>query len=394
MSDDISASQDFNSKWAWHSTAVEWRKHIWAKIRLLPHRDVWLVAMVAVAFLATAVYELRTSALQAKLFSTIAARLSYKVNPGPSTRIVFPETGPFNETRGYAELPRFTERLMNNGFHIAAQSQFSSALGDLASWGVTPPYRPAAAAGLVIRDGHGGVIYDAPSKLRIFSSYDEIPPLIVNALLFVENRELEDASALTRNPVVDWGRSSKAALSYAGRKIGLPLPVEGGSTLATQIEKFRYGGGGRTHSASDKVLQMLNASIKVYRSGVDTRPRRREIIVDYLNSAPLAAVPGYGEVSGLRNGLYAWFGMDLDDIQAALKQPGAAGEAESAFKHVLALLCATRAPSYYLIHNRSALEARIDFYVRQLETGGAISHDFATGVREAPLAFSSRSPAP
>src|SRR5437667_117919 len=144
-------------------------------------------------------------------------------------------------------------------------------------------------------------VHDAGARERVFKSYEDIPSLAVKALLLVENRELEDSEVATRNPVVDWGRLGKAGLTYAGHKIGLPFHVEGGSTLATQIEKFRYADGGRTGSAGDKLRQENSASLRVYRAGPDTREERHEIVLDYLNSVPLAAAPQYGEVYGLGN---------------------------------------------------------------------------------------------
>src|SRR5262245_26446516 len=56
----------------------------------------WTLAIVPI-LVATGLYETHTSALQARLFSAIARRLTYQVTAGPSSRIVFPESGPFNE---------------------------------------------------------------------------------------------------------------------------------------------------------------------------------------------------------------------------------------------------------------------------------------------------------
>src|SRR5262249_45995667 len=128
---------------------------------------------------------------------------------------------------------------------------------------------------------------------------------------------------------------------------------------------------------------------RVYRKGEDTRPQRQEIILDYLNSAPLSAAPDYGEVYGIGDGLVAWFGKDLGEVRTALIH-GTEREREEAFKYVLALLCATREPSYYLRTNPAALEARVDFYVNQLASAGVIPNRFAEGVRKVELQFPSR----
>src|SRR6185369_17592150 len=115
-----------------------------------------------------------------------------------------------------------------------------------------------------------------------------------------------------------------ASLLDAGSKLGMNLPIQGGSTLAIQLEKYRHSPNGRTNSPLDKLRQVAGASLKAYRDGADTRDWRREIVVDYLNTAPLAAAPGYGEINGLGDGLYAWFGLDLDDVKAALRDEGSA----------------------------------------------------------------------
>ena len=105
----------------------------------------------------------------------------------------------------------------------------------------------------------------------------------------------------------------------------MPLATEGGSTLATQIEKLRHSPGGRTSSPLDKLRQVTAASLKAYRSGPDTRAYRRDIVVDYLNSMPLAALPDRGEVRGLGEGLQAWFGLDFADVQRSLLDRGDLG---------------------------------------------------------------------
>src|SRR5690606_37854207 len=123
----------------------------------------------------------------------------------------------------------------------------------------------------------GKTLYDAQRRERIFFDYAEIPQLMVDTLLFIENRELLAAQDPRSNPTLEWDRMAKASLLYAGSKMGLPLSVEGGSTLATQLEKFRHSPRGRTSSAQDKLRQITAASLKAYRDGLDTTQRRREI---------------------------------------------------------------------------------------------------------------------
>ncbi len=359
---------------------------------VLPRPPKWLVrGLVFTLLILSFVYEFRTSALQSRVFSYIARHMSYGLEPGASSRIVFPKDGPFNLRRGYSYLPAFQERLKEHGFSVTEQNRFSLLLATMAAWGFSPPYREAANASLVIRSSEGLPLFDTSLQDQVFHSFDQIPILAVQALLFMENRELgEDSADLSRNPVIEWDRLAKAGFSYAGNKLGLPFGMEGGSTLATQLEKYRYSPEGRTGSAGDKFRQMMSASLKVYRSGTDTRSARHEIILDYLNTVPLAAAPGYGEVNGLGEGLGAWFGVRLDDANKVLRQPGASPEKAKAFKQVLMLLCAVRAPSLYLLQDRPALAARANYCVKSMRDSGLIDREFATLLEATPIQFAQR----
>jgi membrane peptidoglycan carboxypeptidase len=385
--EDLVLPDDLPERWSDEKSLRDGLKSFRINLLILKNNWRWLaLTIVPMIFVTIVLFEARTSVIEAKILSRVATNLSYSIGNGPSPRITFPSSGPFNESRGYAELPEFGQRLTESGFRIVAQARLSPELERLARWGITPPFREPAASGLVVRGENRTVLYDASARERVFKSYEVIPPLAIKALLLVENRELEDSEVATRNPVVDWGRLGKAGLTYAGHKIGLPFHIEGGSTLATQIEKFRYADGGRTGSAGDKLRQMISASLRVYRDGPDTREERHEIVLDYMNSVPLAAAPQYGEVYGLGNGLYAWFGIELNPARATADP--------RIFKHIVALICAARAPSFYLVQNRAALEARTNFYVRQLQANGSISEDFATAVESAPLEFLSHAPEP
>ncbi len=93
----------------------------------------------------------------------------------------------------------------------------------------------------------------------------------------------------------------------------------GGSTLATQIEKYRHSPNGRTASIRDKLQQMASASLRAYRLGEDTTEARRKLVVTYLNTMPLSAKSGFGEVHGIGDGLWAWYGRDFAEVQRTLR---------------------------------------------------------------------------
>ena len=92
-----------------------------------------------------------------------------------------------------------------------------------------------------------------------------------------------------------------------------------------------------------------SASLRAYLDGPETGAARRRIVVDYLNSTPLSARPGIGEINGLGDGLWAWFGSDLASAAAILREPAtepaALGEQARVYKQVLSLLLAQRRPS-------------------------------------------------
>jgi membrane peptidoglycan carboxypeptidase len=353
----------------------------------------WLtwIAMVA-AGVALAAYEMRTSALESWVFSTYAKRMSYAVKPGPSPSIVFPRRGPFDLRSGYTLIPDFTRRLEAEGYQISEQSRFSPDLLRLTRWGVLPPFRLPTSTRLTIRGMDDRPLFQAPIANHDFEHFEDIPPLAIKALLLIENRELEQPADYRSNPVVDWDRLGKAALLYAGRKLGLPVHIQGGSTLATQMQKYRFSDHGRTDSIFSKLRQMTGASLLVYRKGPDTRAERRQIILDYMNTVPLAAAPRYGEVHGLGNALYAWFGRDPAGLRRDLSLPGDRPAKVKAFKEVLELLCAVRAPTYYLLQNHAALEARVRFYIKMLVKDQVIDEDFAGRLAAMPVEFSPRAP--
>jgi len=341
----------------------------------------------ALLFIGAFGYELRTSTLEAWLLSHYAARLAYEMLPGPSPSIVFPHSGPTDERRGYSRIPLFQSRLQAQGYQVAEQARVSPELAQLMNWGVSPPYREPVEVSLVIRSSGGRTLYKSVNADRLFEKFEDIPPLLVRTLLFLENRQLEDSSSPHSNPVIEWGRLAKAGFLYGGSKLGLPFSVQGGSTLATQLEKFRYFPQGRTHSVTDKLRQMVGASLKVYREGSDTRSWRRTIIVDYLNSIPLAAALGYGEVNGLGEALYAFFGLRLSDVSNALASEGLASAKVHAFKHVLALLVALPAPTAYLLEGRAALEDRVNQFAWRLAKAGVIDKEFAQALQKASIGF-------
>lgn len=335
-------------------------------------------------------WETSTGILESHLLSHWAKGMTFYIQPGPASGVVFPRGGPTDVRRGYTRIPEFTRALEGRGFRVAEQARFSPALAMAARFGISPPYRETAVAGLAIEGADGSDLFEATDRTSGFESYQEIPPVVARSLLFIENRELEKGASRWSNPAIDWGRWTKAVLVYSARRVGLPLRAEGGSTLAVQVEKYRHSEDGRTGSPVEKLRQVLTASLRVYQEGPDTREERHHILVDYLNSVPLGATRARGEIFGLNQGLSVWFGLDPSRVMSQIRSGKTVAVRARAMKHVLALLCAVRAPSRYLTEDREALERRADAYAGLLAKEGIYDADFAERVRATRLSFVKR----
>jgi membrane peptidoglycan carboxypeptidase len=246
--------------------------------------------------------------------------------------------------------------------------------------GLPPIYREKSQAGLEILDDRGQPMYQALTPRRVYRDYASIPQLIVQSLLFAENRELLDASTPYRNPTVEWDRLARAGFDFALYSVARRHPVSGGSTVATQLEKLRHSAGGQTASTGDKLRQMFSASLRAYLNGPRSLAARKQTVSDYINSLPLAAIPGHGEVTGLADGLQAWFGADVDDLNRLLdlsddaaESTGCMHEKALAYREALSLLLAAKKPSTCLASGQTALTHRVDAYLRLLAKSGVIS---------------------
>ncbi|WP_457789479.1 transglycosylase domain-containing protein [Pseudomonas sp. PL-6] len=351
--------------------------------RLLPYLLVPLLLLLAAALLA---FELRSAHFQARELSRYAASLNYRVEPGPSPAIVYPSDGPFDKRQGYAYLPLMLERLQQRDFLISEQARFSPALMAYSHRGFFPPFVEKSQSGLSIADCRGTPFYQFRYPQQGYADFAAIPPLVVGSLLFIENRHLLDSEQPLANPAVDWPRFAMAALSQLGKLLDVQDQSAGGSTLATQLEKYRHSPDGLTLSAGEKLRQMISASVRAYQQGPQTLEARRNIVRDYLNSVPLSAAPGHGEVHGLADGLRIWYGADFERSNALLdpaRTPEASlAERGLALRQVLSLMIAQRRPSYYLAQGRKEMEALTDSHIRLLAGGGLIDG----ALRDAALA--------
>ncbi|MYM83103.1 glycosyl transferase family 51 [Duganella sp. FT50W] len=341
-----------------------------------PRNALLLVLLVGVSFAGYWGYrETLTSTVQAAVFSDLAGKMTYRMEKGPSKSIRFPHDSPYDERLGYAGLPDYIGKLSQRDYHVAAQARISPKMADLIDMGVFATYREKTKTGLTIYDCRAQELFAASYPERIYNRFEQAPIALVNSLLFIENRELLDQTYPKRNPAVEWDRLAKAMLEKAVSAVGGGHRAAGGSTLATQIEKYRHSPEGRTGSMTDKLQQMLSASMRAYMDGPDTTQARRRIVLEYLNTVPLSAKPGYGEVNGLGDGMWVWYGRPFNEVNQRLGGKLDKPDAETAlvYKEALSLMIAQRRPSYYLGDGAADLEVLANSHLRILAADGAIT---------------------
>ncbi|MES2297622.1 MAG: transglycosylase domain-containing protein [Pseudomonadota bacterium] len=329
--------------------------------------------------------EVRTSALQAQFFSNMVSKVKYSMAPGPSTAIRYPSDSPYDERLGYANLPDFLSKLKAKDFEINAQARQSPKMRELADMGIFATYREKTKVGLDILDCRSQPLFTARYPERFYEHFEDAPTLLIKSLLFIENRELLDPTYPKRNPAVEWDRLSKAILDKSLGVFSGSKRSAGGSTLATQIEKYRHSPEGRTSSLKDKLRQMVSATLRAYQNGEDTTAVRRQIVLDYLNTVPLSAKLGYGEVNGLGDGMWVWYGRDFAQINATLKGKFDTPDAVLAYKEALSLLIAQRRPSYYLGEGDEDLETLTNSHLRVLAQAGVITPSLRDAALKAKL---------
>lgn len=390
----------------------------------------WVVVLLASVALALGglvlfvFWEMRTSTLQARWLVSLASELTWSVEEGPSPSIVIPQPGPYDLRLGYAGLPGMIEGAMAEGFRVVEQARVSPEFRrSVEEWGLFPIYRTKAQTGLTVVGRQGESLFARPYPVHAYPSFESIPPVVWQTLLFIESRTILDPDRPRKNPAVEWSRLLRSGVDLGRRFLGRDGSIAGGSTLATQLEKFRHAPDGLTASLRAKLTQMASASLRAYRTGPETLPARRRIVLDYLNSVPLAAQRGEGEVTGLGDGLHAWFGRDfgaanrhLAEVSpgsedslivasltsaegaSALSRPSRSeGDLQAqgaAYREVLSLLLAQRRPSYYLIQpdGAEALGLLTDRYLGFLSDAAVISHELAAAAGEAEIELRSVSP--
>jgi membrane peptidoglycan carboxypeptidase len=372
-------------------TTVRW-VFKWSLRVFLVTLPIWLIA----AYLAW--QEMRNSHWQAKYLTKIAQESTFTVEDGPNPTPWFPSYGPYDSRLGYTRINAIAENLTRNGYSVTRQTRLSPRFLELTKMGIYPPYREKTRTGITILDRQSTTLYSAYRPERVYDTFEMVPKSIIDSLLYIENREILDQTYPRKNPAIEWDRLALAVLEKARQIIQPNLNAPGGSTIATQLEKYRHSNEGRTSGIRDKLLQMGSASIHAYMYGEETLETRKLIVLQYINSIPLAALPGYGEVNGLGDGLWAWYGLDFDEINQKLtalsqlkgnQDPTPYAEA---YKQMLSLFIAHRRPSFYLLKGLSELDALTNTHLDLFANDGIISRSLRDAAKKYKLTLRRAAP--
>ncbi|HWY16573.1 MAG TPA: transglycosylase domain-containing protein [Rhizomicrobium sp.] len=357
-----------------------------------------LLLLVAVFLMvaSAALQEMRTSRLQSDIFTKQARELTYTIAPGASAWLRFPNGGPYDARLGYSRLPQFIARLKAQHFAVTRQAVQSSGLRAIADSDGYAIYSEKQHAGLALKDRAGSPLYQASYPERSYDRFESVPPLVVNTLLFIEDKDLLEKDHPHYNPAVEWKRFLQASAGWMAGWLNPRLKHGGGSTLATQTEKFRHSPGGRTQGVIEKLRQMDAATLRAYLGGPDTYAARQHIVTTYVDSTPLGSRPGYGEIIGVGDGLRVWYGTDFAEANRILADPnfGDIRRKAEIYKQVLSLMLAERRPAWYLAADRSALLALTNNYLRRLAAQKVIGRTLYDAALQMPLPFRAQAPAP
>lgn len=386
--------------------------------------------LLAAGLVAGLWFEARSSFFQARLLAGYAEEIGWSVEEGPSPRIRFPGPGPFDQRRGHSRIPHMVERLEERGFRVDSQAAVSPRFAAVVDFGLFPVYPVKDRAGFRLLESGGEEMYATTFPERTFPAFDSVPDLLVSSLLFIENRELLALRYPYRNPAVDWGRFARSLADLGLNRLGFSRQVAGGSTLATQIEKYRHSPEGRTDRPVEKLRQMASASLRAYLDGPETTDERKATVLTYLNTVPLSARPGYGEVIGLGDGLWVWYGAELEEVarqlsvregaprpsggrartardaastvrpesgrKPAIRDTADLHERGRAYRQALSLFLAQRRPSWYLARpeGRQSLRRLTDVYLNLLRADSVISSELHGSALSAELSFRPTAPEP
>src|SRR5471032_162387 len=136
---------------------------------------------------------------------------------------------------------------------------------------------------------------------------------------------------------------------------------------------------------------MISASVRAYQPGPQTLEVRQNVVRDYLNSVPLSAVPGHGEVHGMAEGLRVWYGADFskanESLASTATDPKTMAAKGLALREMLSLMIAQRRPSHYLTKGHEELADLTDSHIRLLAQNNVIDAPLAAAALASQVTY-------
>ena len=197
-------------------------------VRYLP----WLLLIFLIVLVLAIYQESRNHFYQSAFWHWYSNKLTYQLKDGATTQIHYPAAGPFDQRFGYSRLPVWIEKLQQSGFRLTAQSEFSPALQQYAGLGFYPPYTEKNSAGLLVNSCQQQTLYSHQAPAMQFDDLTKVAPLIIQSLLFVEDRTLLTPDHPRANPVLNLPRLGAAVWSQLQRAAGIPAAAAGGAIAA------------------------------------------------------------------------------------------------------------------------------------------------------------------
>ncbi|MFW5453250.1 penicillin-binding protein 1B [Thioalkalivibrio sulfidiphilus] len=202
-------------------------------------------------------------------------------------------------------------------------------------------------------------IYPRHGEDRVLVRLDEVPPLLVSALIAVEDRKFYEHHGL------DFSAIARAA--WANLRAG--RTVQGGSTLTQQLVKNYFLTQDRTlrRKFNEAIMALL----------LEWRYEKDEILEAYLNEVYLGqdgdrAIHGFGLASQF------YFQRRLDELHP---------------EQIALLVALVRGPSFYDPRRRAErAQARRDLVLDILEAQGGLERDVVTRAKARPLGVGARPP--
>ena len=220
---------------------------------------------------------------------------------------------------------------------------------EIVGYGLFPIYHEKTRAGLRVNDRQGHALHESLVPERAYESFDSIPATVVQAVLFVENRELLDPRRPYLNPAVKWPRLAKAVGVEVAGALRPSRPGDRGEHARDPAREVppRVRRAARAPRARSCARCSRRACAPT-RAAPTPCAARRQIVLDYLNSMPLAAASGFGEVHGLGDGLWAWYGIDFGEANRLAARRATPSIARARVQASLSLILAAAPAVHYL----------------------------------------------